>query len=572
MKFFTFLLTFNIFLMNAQQFLTPYEKGNGNQTTTYQEMVDFYNQLDVQFETIKVVEKGTDDNGEPLRVVIYSPNTNFDLTQKNDRGILFINNGIHPGEPDGIDATMMMMRDFAIGKRKAPKNIIIAAIEAYNISGMLNRGCCSRANQNGPEQYGFRGNARNYDLNRDFIKTDSKNARGFQEIFHWINPDYFIDNHVSNGADYQYLFTYISTNKELLGNPLGDFLHKEMQPTILKTLNQKGILTVPYVNIHGDSPDEGFPAFMDTPRYATGYTTLFNVPGTVAETHMLKPYAQRVNATLEYMLASIDYLSKNYQKIRMLMQENRNTLKPGNLHPIQWTLDRNKFSMIPFHGYEAGKKPSAVSGQPRLFYDRTKPFVRDVKFFDTYSPTKSVVIPTYYVIPQSEWRLLEELRRNKISMKPLAEDSLLTVESYKIKDFQTVKNPYEGHYLHSGTSVEKATEKLMFRKGDFLVPLAQEGTKFLLETLEPEAVDSYFNWNFMDGILGQKEYYSAYIFEDTAAELLKKDPGLKADFEKKKTEDAKFAEDGSAQIDWIYTHSPYFEGNTYRQYPVYRIL
>ena len=85
-----------------------------------------------------------------------------------------INNGIHPGEPDGIDATMMLMRDLATQKVKAPKNIVIAAIAAYNVSGMLNRGSYSRANQNGPEEYGFRGNARNYDLNRDFIKADTK--------------------------------------------------------------------------------------------------------------------------------------------------------------------------------------------------------------------------------------------------------------------------------------------------------------------------------------------------------------------------------------------------------------
>src|SRR5690606_21267390 len=130
--------------------------------------------------------------------------------------VILINNGIHPGEPDGIDATMMLMRDLATGKISA-KNLKIVAIEAYNISGMLRRGSYSRANQNGPEEYGFRGNARNYDLNRDFVKNDTKNSEAFQQIFQFFKPIYFIDNHVSNGADYQYLFTYISTNKERLG-------------------------------------------------------------------------------------------------------------------------------------------------------------------------------------------------------------------------------------------------------------------------------------------------------------------------------------------------------------------
>ncbi len=572
MRKYIFFLGLFVNLCTAQHLVTPYEKGNGNQTTTYTEMVSFYNQLATQHPNIKIFEKGNDDHGEPLRIVVYSEDKNFDFSKNQNKAVLFINNGIHPGEPDGIDASMMMFRDFAEGKRKAPKNVIIAAIEAYNISGMLNRGSFSRANQNGPEEYGFRGNARNFDLNRDFIKNDSKNAKGFQEIFQWIQPDYFIDNHVSNGADYQYLFTYINTNKERLGNPLGDFLSREMQPAILKKLNEKNILTVPYVNIHGDSPDEGFPAFMDSPRYATGYTSLFNVPGIVAETHMLKPYKQRVFAMLEYMLASIDYLSGHYKKIRQLKQQNMLQYQPGKPYPIQWEVDQSKFQTFDFKGYEAKYKPSEISGKPRLYYDRNQPFEKPVKFFDTYQPTKEIVIPKFYIVPQSEWRVIEDLKRNKVTFSVLKKDTLMTVESYKIKSFETVKNPYEGHYLHYHTKVEKESQQNLFRKGDLLVPTQQNAVKYLIETLEPEAVDSFFNWNFFDGILGQKEYFSAYVFEDTAAELLKKDPQLKAAFEEKKKNDAAFSQDGVAQLEWVYQNSKYFEKKTFQQYPIFRVL
>ena len=189
----------------AQDFKTPYEKGNGNQTTTYEEMVKFYDDLDKNFESISVVEKGKDDNGEPIRVVIFNVSKTKKFEFQNP--VILINNGIHPGEPDGIDATMMLMRDLALGKIKVPQNTKVAAIEAYNISGMQRRGKFSRANQNGPEEHGFRGNARNFDLNRDFIKNDTENSKAFQEIFHWLKPIYFIDKHISNGADYQYTFT-----------------------------------------------------------------------------------------------------------------------------------------------------------------------------------------------------------------------------------------------------------------------------------------------------------------------------------------------------------------------------
>lgn len=574
MKLTYFLLFLSSSLFFSQQsYQTPFEKGNGNQTVTYDEMNAYYQGLAEKFPAIQYLKKGEDDNGKPIYVVIYNPfpEKNLDKLRK-EKAILFINNGIHPGEPDGIDATMMLMRDLTTKKIKAPQNFIIAAISAYNVSGMLNRGSHSRANQNGPEQYGFRGNARNYDLNRDFIKADSKNARSFQEIYQWLKPDVFIDNHVSNGADYQYTFTYISTFKERLGNVLGNYFYNDYQAKNLDDLKKLGYESTPYVNIHGDIPEVGFASFEDSPRYSTGYTSLFNSLGTVPETHMLKPYDKRVDATYKYMLVNLQNLDQDYKKIKALRLDNLKQYQQGMKYGIRWKIDSTKFSTMDFKGYEGLYKPSGVSGKPRLYYERNKPFTKKIKLFTTAVPTGYISIPQYYVIPQSQYRVIEEFKRNKIEMKPLQKDSIMVVESYKINDFKTVKNPYEGHYLHFETTVDKSSKRLTFSAGDYIVPTQQLGVKYIIETLEPEALDSFFNWNFFDGILAQKEYFSAYIFEDTAAELLKKDSTLRKAFEDKKSSDKKFADDGDAQLDWVYKHSPYFEEKTFRQYPIYRIL
>lgn len=571
LKYLLFFLSSSLFFAQ-NTFQTPFEKGNGNQTVTYDEMNSYYQNLAKNFNTIQYLKKGEDDNGKPIYVVIYNPFPEKELDQlRKEKAILFVNNGIHPGEPDGIDATMMLIRDLATKKIKTPQNFVIAAISAYNVSGMLNRGSFSRANQNGPEEYGFRGNARNYDLNRDFIKADSKNARSFQEIYQWLKPDIFIDNHVSNGADYQYTFTYISTFKERLGNVLGEYFYNDFQAKNLKDLKKIGYESTPYVNIHGDVPEIGFAAFEDSPRYSTGYASLFNTLATMPETHMLKPYNKRVDATYQYMLVNLQNLDKEYKKIKQLRIENVKQYQAGKQYGIRWKIDSTKYSTMNFKGYEGKYKPSEISGKPRLYYDRNKPFTKNIKLFTTAVPTSYITIPKYYVIPQSQYRVIEEFKRNQIQMKSLQKDSAIVVESYKINDFKTAKNPYEGHYPHFETTVDKSNKKLTFSTGDYIVPTNQEGVKYIIETLEPEALDSFFNWNFFDGILSQKEYYSAYIFEDTAAELLKNDKDLKQKFEAKKSSDTKFADDGTAQLDWIYRNSPYFEDKTFRQYPVYRI-
>ncbi|RQP09481.1 MAG: hypothetical protein EAS48_08645, partial [Chryseobacterium sp.] len=533
----------------------------------------FYRALAKQSRNIQYLPKGRDDNGDPIYVAVYNPfpEKNIDKLPK-DKAVLFVLNGIHPGEPDGIDATMMLMRDLAEGRITAPKNTVVTAISSYNVSGMQNRGAFSRADQNGPEQYGFRGNARNQNLNRDFIKADTKNARSFQEIYQWLQPDVMIDNHVSNGADYQYVFTYISSFKARVGKLLGDYFYNSFQRRNLDEMKKHGYESTQYVNIHGDVPDIGFAAYEDSPRYSTGYATLFNALGTTTETHMLKPYPQRVDATYQYMLTSLRNLDENTAQIKKLRRENLKEYLPGKQYGIRWKIDSTKYEMKDFLGYEARYKPSDISGQTRLYYDRNRPFTKKVKVFNSADAVATVSIPKYYVVPRSEHRVLEELQRNKIAVQPLKRDTVITVEAYKIADFKTVKNPFEGHYLHYDTHVDKQRLQKKFRAGDYLVPLQQDGVKYLLETLEPEATDSFWNWNFFDAILDQKEYYSAYIFEDTAAELLKTDAKLRGEFEAKKSVDAAFAKDGRAQLDWLYRHSPYFESSTYRQYPIYRIL
>lgn len=568
------LLLFFTCILSAQKkpmYQTPYEKGNGNQTATYDETIAFFRLLDKDFETIQMLEMGPTDSGEPLHIVIYNPDKKFDFKQLHkDKAVLLLNNGIHPGEPDGIDATMMLYRDLATGKLTIPKNTVIVNIPIYNIGGALNRNSHTRANQNGPESYGFRGNERNYDLNRDFLKSDTRNARSFAQIFHTVNPDVFIDNHVSNGADYQYTFTYIATHHQKLGSELGSYYKDAMIPQILSAMKAKGIEATPYVNVHDTKPDAaGFEQFMDYPRYSTGYASMFNVPGSMPETHMLKDYASRVKVTYEYMAESLRFIDSNHNKIKLLRSENLENYKPGSRYTLQWEIDSTQVTTLPFLGYQGDYKTSEVTGRQRLFYDRKKPFSKMVPYYQTYQPVTQVTIPEAYIVPKSWWNVIELLQLNNIKMEPLAKDTEIEVESYRIKDFKTGKSAYEGHYPHNSVTVETTTRKVLFRKGDFVINTQQPGVKYLLETLEPQGVDSYFAWNFFDAILQQKEYFSDYVFEDTAAALLKNDKTLKAAFEKKKQEDKAFADDADAQLDWIYRQSIYYE-KTHMEYPVYR--
>jgi hypothetical protein len=558
-----FILLFLLSLFNISS-----AQDKTNTTATYSEIYYYYQRLDEEFPEVSVQEIGMTDAGLPLQLVTISKDG---MVNNFGKVSVLVNNGIHPGEPEGIDATMKLARDLVTNKdlKKYLDHMSIYIIPVYNIDGCLNRNSHSRANQNGPKEYGFRGNYQNLDLNRDFIKMDSKNAFAFAEIFHKVKPHIFIDTHTSNGADYQHVLTYIATQKDKLAPELSEYMTKNFQPVLDKNLANKKFPVVPYVNAWWQIPDSGWNAFYESPRYATGYAALFNCIGFTVETHMLKPFDIRLKATYEFLFEALKIIDQDKDKIIQVKRVADENVKTQTEFPLNWKIDKSDYTLINFKGYQAGYKKSEVSGKDRLYYDRSKPTSIKVKWYNEYKPADIIKRPQAYVVPQSWFRVIYRLQSNGVVMHQLVEDNELEVEVYYIEDYQT-GSVYEGHYAHSNTRVRKEIQKVKFLKGDYMVMTGQANARFIIETLEPQAVDSYFNWNFFDSILGEKEYFSDYVFEDTAAELLKNDPALKTKLEEKRSSDPKFAESGNDQLEFIYRNSKYFE-KSYLRYPVFRI-
>lgn len=469
---------------------------------------------------------------------------------------------------------MMLTRDIVArtdAYQSVLDQVVIAIIPFYNIGGVLNRNSFTRANQNGPEEYGFRGNARHYDLNRDFIKADTRNAASFQEIFHYLDPDVFIDTHTSNGADYQYVLTIIPTQKDKLGGPLGEYLDQTMMPFLYDHMARTPYEMTPYVSSLGRTPEQrGITDFLEGPRYSTGYAALFHSISFMPETHMLKPFAQRVEATRHFLEGALKVMQRDKEKILTARRQAKELAATQALFPLNWTIDTARYEIITFKGYEAEYPTSPVTGGPRMYYNREKPFAKEIPYYHHYAPTMSVEKPAAYLIPQGWHNVVEQLQRNGVAMQSLPADTSIAVTAYLIEDFQTSSRAYEGHYPHYGVQLRPEKQTLRFHAGDWYIPLDQWRNRYLLETLEPQAPDSYFAWNYFDAILQQKEYFSAYVFEDRALELLEQDPQLRADLEARKAADPDFARNSRAQLDFIYKRSPHYEPEHLR-YPVFRV-
>jgi len=545
-----------------------------NRSVTYEKAIELYKIMSLYDRRVRISEAGMTDVGRPLHEVIIDGHSDFDPAKARQRkkNVLLINNGIHPGEPDGIDATLWLVQDLLTDpeRSKLLNHVVIVIIPVYNVDGALVRNSTLRASQNGPEEYGFRGNGQNMDLNRDFIKCDTKNALSFSALYTKWDPEIFIDNHVSNGADYTYVMTMLASQPDKLGHGQDGYMRSHMLPALYKKMEEKGFPMCPYVNVWGTTPDKGLPGFMDTPRYASGYGTLFQSFCFVPETHMLKPYDQRVRATYAFMLAMLEYHDQHYVDIKIARAKAINMARDARQLAIRWENDKSRCDTFAFKGYDYAYIKSEVSGLPRLKYLRDKPVTWQIPYYAYARPVITVDVPRAYIIPQAYSRVIERLAANGVTYRTIRQDTVISGRMYRIVSTDNPRDPYEGHFSHYNTTVEDMDATKNFLRGDIIVFTDQRARRYIVEALEPQAHDSFFSWNFFDGILNRKEGFSDYVFEDEAAEMLKKDPQLRAALDRAIEADPTLKDNAFGQLNFIYEHSKYGEPWA-KVYPVMKV-
>ncbi|MGJ7537482.1 MULTISPECIES: M14 family zinc carboxypeptidase [unclassified Variovorax] len=557
---------------------TPFESGNGNQTTTWAECIAFYERLAGQFPgVLRWGEIGVSDTGVPLHASVVTADGVFDreALKQQRRPVFFNNNGIHPGEPEGIDACMALVRDFCTQPERlaALGNTVFLFIPVYNVDGSINRQNTSRVNQLGPESFGFRGNGRHLDLNRDFIKCDSLAAQVFNRFFTAWDPDVMVDTHTSNGADYSYTMTLIPTQPDKLGGGLGQFLRESMLPAIYGDMAQRGWPTCPYMNLLAETPDDGIEDFLDLPRFSTGYAALHHTIGFMPETHMLKPFADRVASMRTLVEVVLEFTVAHAAQIQALRRDARAAAAQQARWPLTWRNDRSRPASLRFKGYRAVRMPSRLGNYERLAYDRSQPWERDIVHFDRCVEELAVAAPKAYLVPQAWREVIERLAWNGVESQRLEADQLFdAARVYRVQSVTSRASAYEGHMFHDQLVLATHTERFQARAGDVLVRLDQPNARYAVETLEPEAHDSFFRWGFFNSVLEKKENFSAYVFEDTALQMLEDEPELKRLFEQWKADNPEKLSDQQAVLGFLFAHGRRHAESEWRRYPVVALM
>jgi hypothetical protein len=584
-------------LANAQSgdWTTPAEASAYKTTPDYAATMQYLHRIaDAAPGQVRIEKFGETGEGRELNIVIASKDGVFDPAKLHaqKRPILLVQNSIHAGEMDGKDSCLALLRDMVITKSQAKllDRAVFIFIPIYNADGHERRGKYNRINQDGPDEMGWRANGTNLNLNRDYLKAQTPETRAFMAMFHRWLPDFFVDDHVTDGADYQYDVTYTIDDGPNVYGPMARWIDDTVTPEIKKQVDASGHLASPtYITLVDDSdPAKGLGFNDDPPRFSTGYVILESRPSMLVELHMLKDYKTRVTGNYETLKALLSIMNRDADKLLQLNADaDKHAAQLGahplgdGAYPLALSWDGTTTTPFLFRGYKFTRQLSEVSGAMWIQYSH-EPWNVTLPIQTGFKVTASTVPPAAYIIPRQWTNVIDVLAAHQVVMHHTTAAWTGPVETYKCNGMMWNEPPFEGrHPIFAGEGAGPlggqfgqctlVTDTVTFPAGSSIVELNQRLSPVAIEWLEPQGPDSAMKWGFFDSIFEQKEYGEAYVLEPLARKMMAADPKLKAEFEHKIETDARFAANPYARLEFFYDRSPWFSPQQVGLYPVGRL-
>jgi len=556
----------------VSEWSTPSEKTCYRTTPRYSETIAYARRIAAAApRQVKIEVFGKTGQGRDLVAVIVSADGVFDPTaiHKAGRPVIYIQNAIHAGEMDGKDASLALLRDIAVTKSQSALlgRAVLVINLIYNADGHEYFSAYNRINQNGPEEMGWRTNARQLNLNRDYMKADAPETRAFLKYWtRWL-PDFFVDDHVTDGADYQYDVTYMFDGEGISYAPIAGWGKSVFSPDFERLVNSNGHLAGQYIEFMGQTPDTGIPSFWGPPRFSTGYARIQNRPALLIEMHMLKDYRTRVTGNYEALRAIITIVNRDADKlVKMNRDADAHMIALGREHSAELPLRMEasgKTTPVEYKGYKWTTEKSDVSGATWVQYSH-EPITITINRQTELKTTTSARVPAAYIIP-AEWTpVIDVLEAQSVAMRRLKRPWTGTVETYRCEIPKWSPVPFEGRHeirwpSGGGKACHTEQVKTTLPVGSVVVSMDQRAAGVAFNWLEPEAPDSAMQWGLFDTIFEQKEYGEGYVLERLAREMAARDPKLKEEFDKRVASDAEFAASPRLRLNWWYQHSPWWD-------------
>jgi len=574
--------------------ITPSEKSGFVTTPDYNETMNWFKNLATASPLLTMVSIGKSVEGRDVFMIIASAEKNVTAAsiKTSEKPVFLAQAGIHSGEIDGKDAGMMLLRDIAFGTKKSLLDkvnflfIPILSVDAHERSSEYNR-----PNQRGPEKQGWRTNAQNLNLNRDYAKLDTKEIRAVVQVMNEFNPTFYMDIHVTDGADYQYDITFGGVGIQGISTGIEEWLETVYKPAADKDLTASGHIPGQLLFALNDIDfSRGNVVIAGGPRFSDSYGILRHMPSLLVENHSLKPYKQRVLGTYVLLESTLKLLATQGQTLKEITEIDKG--KRTEKVAMAWKVPQMKNAVnfdkvselktteapsplpdsLHFLGIASKMVKSQVTNSDYVEW-LGKPVTMTIVNYKGTEPTDFIKRPKGYWIPASCDDVIDRLKIHGIKMNIISQPQEVTVEMYRIENakFENEAHetlPFEGHIQVSGTT-KTEIRKQFFPTGSVYISTDQPLGDLAITLLEPISKDSFFSWGFFLPIFQRTEYIEAYVMEPMAKKMLEESPTLQKEFEEKIAQDKAFANDQNAILTWFYSKTKFYD-DRYLLYPIGR--
>jgi hypothetical protein len=519
-------------LAPADRWVTPAEQARFERTPRYDETIAYLKLLAAAAPELRLVSLGKSPEGRDVWMVIASKERAFapETLRATRKPTVFAQAGIHAGEMDGKDAGLMLLRDMTVRgtKRALLERANFLFVPILSVDGHERFSRYSRINQRGPVESGWRTNAQNLNLNRDYGKLDAPETRAVVQAIDRWKPDLYLDLHVSDGLDYQYDVTHIFNGPRAWSPAISKWLEKRWVDRTTRDLEAMGHIPGPYLELKESDPSKGVLGGLTAPiRFSQGYGDARHLPTVIVETHSLKPYAQRVLGTYVLLESTLALLGEEKDGLRTAVREDE-ARQPTEV-PLDWK-DSGSSATITFKGVEFRVSDSPISGGKRVEWTG-KPAEITVPLQRLDAVKATARRPAAYWVPAGASDVIERLALHGIRLERLTSPREVDVEMDRFSDVTFEPEPFEGRVRVTA----KATRQMRrerFAPGSVRVPTDQPLGILAMLLLEPASPDSFFQTGFFHWALQRTEYAEGYIIEPMAERMLAKDPALRAEFER----------------------------------------
>lgn len=552
--------------LSAQEPLTRFENSDHKACANYQEVIDYCNSLDELYEeaTYATFGKSARYYDLPLLVIDKDGFSDPTLIRNSGRIILMVQASIHPGEPDGTSAGLMFARDLLQNNEMNTllDNVSLLFLPVLNVDGYRRRSPYNRINQNGPEEMGWRTNANNLNLNRDYLRSESVEIKAWHNLFNQWLPDFFIDCHTTNGADYQYAITY---DLPVYGNmEAGQTTWvKENFLNPLKTnMSDAGFPMFRYVSFRKwHDHESGIEAWVSGPMLSQGYTAIKNRPGFLIETHMLKPYDERVWATYHALENTMKILNRENENLQFVNQKTDVYTASddfrNNSYPLKWGAT-DKYREVKFLGKKYTKDTSDITGGTYFKYGE-EDTTHSMKFYDDMQPETFVRVPEAIIVPPEWDKVIHRLDIHNIEYSLLDRDTRFEAIQFIFEDVSFSSSPYEGAMRVKNFELDSVEKNIPLPAQSAYIPLNQVNAKVIMHLLHPGSSSSMLQWGYFNAIFEQKEYAEIYVMEKIVPDMLEDDPELKNEFDQWLQDNPDIQGKQWQIMNWFYKHTPYWD-------------